>query len=32
MKRSASYLELIDRRPDFQMTPEKMKRLKELLS
>jgi tRNA A-37 threonylcarbamoyl transferase component Bud32 len=32
MKRAASYLELIDRRPDFQMAPEKMKKLKELLS
>jgi len=32
MKRSASYLELIDRRPDFQMAPENMKKLKELLS
>ena len=32
LKRAASYLELIDRRPDFRMAPEKMKRLKELLS
>ncbi|NLX47840.1 MAG: hypothetical protein GXY70_06715 [Euryarchaeota archaeon] len=32
MKRAASYLELIDRRPDFRMAPEKMKRLKEMLS
>jgi len=32
MKRAATYLELIDRRPDFRMPPEKMKRLKELLS
>jgi hypothetical protein len=32
LKRAASYLELIDRRPDFKMAPEKMKRLMELLS
>lgn len=32
LRRAASYLELIDRRPDFQMPPEKMKRLRELLS
>jgi len=32
MKRAAGYLELIDRRPDFKMTPEKRKRLMELLA
>lgn len=32
MKRAAGYLELIDRRPDFKMAPEKRKRLMELLA
>lgn len=32
LKRAAGYLELIDRRPDFRMDPEKRKRLKELLT